>query len=122
MGSYETDADIRAEEEEYRDDAVALLDRIRDAAARHDRGRGGCCCELCLILREHDTVDRRVSQPEMLDGQGFLPVSGQCCCAWGSAVSGEFPEFPCARCPRHGEHGMGAPDEMCRRHRKAAGL
>lgn len=45
-------------------------------------------------------------------------VGEQCCCSYGIAVSGEWPEFECFRCKRHGGE-FAAPDEMCRRHRNA---
>lgn len=41
-----------------------------------------------------------------------------CCCNYGSAVSGEWPEFECFRCERHAG-SFAQPDEMCRRHRSA---
>lgn len=45
----------------------------------------------------------------------------RCCCHHGAAVSGEWPEFQCARCPRWDEitdahYGIGAIPEdvtMC---------
>lgn len=43
----------------------------------------------------------------------------QCCCNYGSAVAGEWPEFECYRCPKH-EGGLAAPNEMCKRHAKEA--
>lgn len=43
-----------------------------------------------------------------------------CCCRAGAAVSGEYPEFPCHRCPVHGGEFDDGPDEMCRRHRSEA--
>lgn len=48
-----------------------------------------------------------------------LPSQEQCCCRYGAAVAGEYPEFPCWRCARHGgSDGLGMPHEMCKRHRK----
>lgn len=42
-----------------------------------------------------------------------------CCCNYGAAVSGEWPEFGCYYCPRH-QHSYGEqPHELCKRHRKA---
>lgn len=41
----------------------------------------------------------------------------QCCCAWGSAVSGEWPEFECDSCPVHMQ-GLGASGRTCQRHRR----
>lgn len=38
-----------------------------------------------------------------------------CCCNYGSAVSGEWPEFECFRCPEHGGT-IGRPTERCKRH------
>lgn len=43
---------------------------------------------------------------------------GPCCCHYGAAVAGEFPEFECAECPQHG--GDAAGDYRCKRH-KATG-
>lgn len=40
-----------------------------------------------------------------------------CCCNYGAAVRGEWPEFECARCPRH-VGGFAQPDEMCKRHKR----
>lgn len=38
-----------------------------------------------------------------------------CCCRWGAAVSGEWPEFECAKCPVHqGEFALS--HELCKRH------
>lgn len=42
-----------------------------------------------------------------------------CCCNYGAAVSGEWPEFECHKCPKHGG-AMSKPDELCRRHAKEA--
>ena len=40
-----------------------------------------------------------------------------CCCRWGAAVSGEYPEFGCAKCDIH-QGGLGETEtELCRRHR-----
>lgn len=41
----------------------------------------------------------------------------QCCCGWGAAVSGEYPEFGCARCPIH--QGDAGEIELCRRHARS---
>lgn len=38
-----------------------------------------------------------------------------CCCQYGAAVSGEFPEMPCYMCPQHGGE-LSMPDEACKRH------
>lgn len=39
-----------------------------------------------------------------------------CCCRWGAARGGEWPEFGCYRCPIH-QGGLGEqPDELCKRH------
>jgi hypothetical protein len=40
-----------------------------------------------------------------------------CCCRFGAAVSGEYPEGPCPRCPTHTEL-PGDPRDTCRRHRQ----
>lgn len=40
-----------------------------------------------------------------------------CCCSFGSAVSGEWPEFECFKCPKH-HGGFAQADEMCKRHKK----
>lgn len=48
---------------------------------------------------------------------------GPCCCSWGlMRPSDGFPEFPCWRCPQHGgkDSVMGSPNEMCKRHVRAA--
>lgn len=37
-----------------------------------------------------------------------------CCCRWGAARSGDYPEFVCARCPRHGDDVE--TTALCRRH------
>lgn len=41
-----------------------------------------------------------------------------CCCVWGAAVRGEFPEFPCSGCPLHKDSVMVTPEDelYCRRH------
>jgi len=47
------------------------------------------------------------------------PTVKNCCCNYGAAVAGEWPEFGCYLCEVH-RHGMGEqPNEMCKRHRKA---
>lgn len=44
-------------------------------------------------------------------------IRNQCCCRWGAGIAGEWPEFECADCPRHG--GPDAQgDIICRRHRR----
>lgn len=43
----------------------------------------------------------------------------KCCCNWGAAVSGEWPEFECFKCPKHGGTlSIDTPKDMCKRHRK----
>ena len=37
----------------------------------------------------------------------------QCCCRWGAAVRGEWPEFECSYCPKHGESNA---IPSCKRH------
>jgi hypothetical protein len=44
-----------------------------------------------------------------------------CCCNWGFAISGEWPEFECRDCPLH-LRGLGPVDHRCRRHRREAEL
>lgn len=41
------------------------------------------------------------------------PGSSPRCCLYGAAMSGEYPEFVCEECPRHGEPHTG---HRCRRH------
>lgn len=49
-------------------------------------------------------------------------MSTQCCCQYGASVRGEYPEFGCPDCPRHGG-GMGeGPDDRCKRHKRQAAL
>jgi hypothetical protein len=38
-----------------------------------------------------------------------------CCCSYGAAVSGEWPEFGCFACPIH-KAGLAQVDELCKRH------
>jgi hypothetical protein len=38
-----------------------------------------------------------------------------CCCHYGAAVAGEWPEFECADCPVHQE-AFGLVENRCRRH------
>lgn len=69
---------------------------------------------------------RRKAADKRRQGRGWMgvataaprPPSTVCCCSYGAAVSGEWPEFECFRCARHGGE-FAAPDEMCRRHRTA---
>lgn len=42
-------------------------------------------------------------------------MTEKCCCAYGAAVKGEWPEFECWHCPSHGGE-FGPPTEMCKRH------
>lgn len=42
----------------------------------------------------------------------------RCCCKFGAAVSGEYPEFGCALCPIH-KAGLGET-ERCGRHAREA--
>lgn len=45
-----------------------------------------------------------------------------CCCHYGIAVAGEYPEFGCAKCERH-QAGLGEqPHELCKRHAREAGI
>ncbi|HEU5395328.1 MAG TPA: hypothetical protein VFV36_11095 [Candidatus Methylomirabilis sp.] len=44
--------------------------------------------------------------------------AGPCCCSYGAAVAGEWPEFECYRCPRRGGLLMSDPGDLCRRHRR----
>lgn len=46
------------------------------------------------------------------------PTSNPCCCRYGAAVAGEWPEFGCHECPTHGHDAMTQPDELCKRHKK----
>lgn len=40
-----------------------------------------------------------------------------CCCNYGCAVAGEWPEFGCFACPIHrGE--LASLEELCKRHKK----
>lgn len=41
---------------------------------------------------------------------------GPCCCRWGAAVSGEWPEFECFECPIHGGE-LSIESELCKRHK-----
>lgn len=43
-----------------------------------------------------------------------------CCCNWGAAVRGEWPEFECGDCPVHG--GAFGVDHLCRGHRAEINL
>jgi hypothetical protein len=56
---------------------------------------------------------------DIKDAKHRAPIGEQsvpCCCAWGAAVAGEYPEFGCYRCPVH-QAGVGElPNELCRRH------
>jgi hypothetical protein len=45
------------------------------------------------------------------------PPRINCCCNYGSSVSGEYPEFECYACPKHSQF-MAGPDELCKRHSK----
>lgn len=40
-----------------------------------------------------------------------------CCCNYGGAVRGEWPEFECFCCQRHGGE-LATPTQMCKRHKK----
>ena len=40
-----------------------------------------------------------------------------CCCRFGAAVSGEYPEWPCPACPIHLPDSA-HEDDRCKRHRK----
>lgn len=40
----------------------------------------------------------------------------KCCCNYGAAVSGEYPEFGCAKCPVH-KASLGET-HLCKRHKK----
>lgn len=42
-----------------------------------------------------------------------------CCCNYGAAVSGEWPEFECTLCPVHRGEGIAGDPALCRRHRRA---
>ena len=44
-----------------------------------------------------------------------------CCCNYGAAVSGEWPEFQCRDCELHGTDFMHPDDQSrCKRHKRAA--
>lgn len=42
-------------------------------------------------------------------------MSADCCCDYGAAVSGEWPEFECDACPIH-DQGLGQSGRLCKRH------
>ena len=48
-------------------------------------------------------------------GWQVIPIPPQCCCSWGAAIKGEWPEFECGACPVH-KQGLGPVKERCRRH------
>lgn len=47
------------------------------------------------------------------NGKGYTQ---HCCCTYGAAVSGEWPEFQCYHCARHTDPIMANPSNTCRRH------
>lgn len=47
------------------------------------------------------------------------PSAVNCCCSYGAAVSGEWPEFECDDCPKH-QAAFGFTGYRCTRHRKEA--
>lgn len=44
-----------------------------------------------------------------------------CCCTFGAAIRGEWPEFQCYYCQRHTNPIMAGPDDTCRRHKQQIG-
>ena len=44
-----------------------------------------------------------------------MSVTKNCCCHWGAAVKGEYPEFDCRLCEVH-QNGLGSSDHLCKRH------
>jgi hypothetical protein len=41
----------------------------------------------------------------------------KCCCVYGAAVAGEWPEFDCNECERHGG-AFGTSNHRCKFHRR----
>jgi hypothetical protein len=41
----------------------------------------------------------------------------RCCCNFGAAVKGEWPEFQCYYCERHTDPIMADPMDACKRHK-----
>ena len=79
-----------------------------------------------IMLELHDdgsTTWRPIYQSQK--GRKFAPkdeaeIAAHCCCRYGAAVSGEYPEFGCPECPKHqGALGETAEDR-CGRHVRAA--
>ncbi len=40
-----------------------------------------------------------------------------CCCRWGCAIKGEWPEFECYDCERH-KNAFEMADRRCKRHKR----
>ncbi len=101
-------ADEVAAAHEERDDAQIAAD-VRWKAAES-------------LAAERDALAAQVEAVRALDLPGFLTSTAnnlpQCCCSWGAAVRGEYPEFGCAKCPVH-QAGLGET-ETCRRHTREA--
>jgi hypothetical protein len=40
-----------------------------------------------------------------------------CCCSWGCAIKGEWPEFECYDCERH-KNAFEMADRYCKKHKR----
>ena len=72
----------------------------------------------CSCGRERDGI-HRTPEKAIEAGHDHINPTG-CCCAWGCAIKGEWPEFECYDCPVH-KNAFGMADRRCKRHaRKVA--
>lgn len=68
--------------------------------------------------RPRTATGRRLAKA--LRAEARAAVTGkECCCRFGAAVSGEYPEFGCPDCEVHRGLLHEPPDQRCRRHRTA---
>lgn len=96
--------------DEERDLVVAFLQK-RAAGLKHTGTGSRHRAETVKVLSLDIAAGKH--RPEYVP-----PRHDSCCCNWGAAVKGEYPEFGCYACPVH-KAGLGEqPHELCKRHKR----
>lgn len=76
----------------------------------------GRLADLAQAVIQIDDLNE-IYEPEFRERlQQLSTAIESCCCNYGLAIAGEWPENECSKCPRHGGSGFGS-DFTCKRHR-----